>query len=131
MDYSILRREYMQAGLNREDLDDNPHQQFKNWFQSAINAKIDLPDAMCLATATKDAVPSARMVVLRGYSESGFVFYTDYSSQKGLELKANPVASLVFYWSPLDRQIRISGKVEQLAFEESEKYFHGRRSAAS
>ena len=78
-----LRREYTDAGLNEQDLDANPFNQFEQWFQEAIDAKIDLPDAMTLATATQDGIPSARIVLLRGHDERGFVFYTDYESQKG------------------------------------------------
>ncbi len=121
-----LRREYTYAGLDEGDLDANPLKQFEKWFQQAIDAKLDLPDAMTLATATKNGMPSARMVVLRGFDERGFVFYTDYDSQKGRELAENPNAALVFYWRELDRQIRIAGQVSTISHDESERYFQSR-----
>ena len=121
-----LRREYTDAGLDEQDLDANPFNQFDQWFQEAIEAKIDLPDAMTLATATKDGIPSARIVLLRGHDERGFVFYTDYESQKGKELAENPNAALVFYWRELDRQVRITGQVSTVSRENSYTYFQSR-----
>ena len=121
-----LRREYTDAGLNEQDLDANPFNQFDQWFQEAIDAKIDLPDAMTLATATKGGIPSARIVLLRGHDERGFVFYTDYESQKGKELAENPNAALVFYWRELDRQVRITGQVSKVSRENSYNYFRSR-----
>ena len=101
-------------------------EQFEKWFADAIAAKLDLPDAMTLATATPDGVPSARMVVLRGFDEKGFCFYTDYESQKGRELAENPHAALVFYWRELDRQVRSTGIVKKMSAEESDAYFANR-----
>ena len=121
-----LRREYADAGLDKRDLDTNPFNQFEQWFQEAIDAKIDLPDAMTLATAAKDGIPSARIVLLRGHDERGFVFYTDYESQKGKELAENPNAALVFYWRELDRQVRITGQVSKVSRENSYNYFQSR-----
>lgn len=121
-----LRREYTDAGLEERDLDANPFKQFEKWFQEAIDAKIDLPDAMTLATATQDGLPSARIVLLRGLDERGFVFYTDYESQKGKELAENPNAALVFYWRELDRQVRINGQVSKVSRENSYNYFQSR-----
>ena len=121
-----LRREYTNAGLDERDLDANPFRQFENWFQQAIDAEIDLPDAMTLATATRDGIPSARVVLLRGHDERGFVFYTDYESQKGKELAENPNAALVFYWRELDRQVRITGQVSKVSRENSNNYFQSR-----
>ena len=121
-----LRREYTDAGLNERDLDANPFNQFEKWFQDAVDAKIDLPDAMTLATATEDGIPSARIVLLRGHDERGFVFYTDYESQKGKELAENPNAALVFYWRELDRQVRITGRVSKVSRENSQNYFQSR-----
>lgn len=121
-----LRREYTDAGLDERDLDTNPFKQFERWFQEAIEAKIDLPDALTLATATKDGIPSARIVLLRGLDERGFVFYTDYESQKGQELAENPNAALVFYWRELDRQVRITGQVSKVSRENSNNYFQSR-----
>lgn len=122
-----LRREYQQyGGLTKTDAADNPFDQFEKWFDDAIEANIDLPDAMTLATATPDGIPSARMVVLRGLDRKGFCFYTDYDSQKGSELAANPHAAAVFYWRELDRQVRISGTIVKLTDTESDAYFASR-----
>lgn len=121
-----LRREYADTGLDERDVDANPFNQFETWFQEAIDAKIDLPDAMTLATATRDGMPSARIVLLRGLDERGFVFYTDYESQKGEELAENPNAALVFYWRELDRQVRITGQVSKVSRENSNNYFQTR-----
>ena len=121
-----LRREYTDTGLNEQDLEANPFKQFEKWFQDAVEAKIDLPDAMTLATATKDGIPSGRIVLLRGHDERGFVFYTDYESQKGKELAENPNAALVFYWRELDRQVRITGQVSKVSRENSNNYFQSR-----
>ena len=121
-----LRREYTDAGLDERDVDANPFRQFEKWFQEALDAKLDLPDAMTLATATRDGMPSARIVLLRGFDERGFVFYTDYESQKGEELAENPNAALVFYWRELDRQVRITGQVNKVSRENSNNYFQSR-----
>ncbi|HEX8184572.1 MAG TPA: pyridoxal 5'-phosphate synthase, partial [Blastocatellia bacterium] len=112
--------------LIESDVDPNPFKQFQQWFEQAEAAGSKLPNAMTLATATKEGVPSARMVLLKGFDERGFVFYTNYESQKAIELEVNPVASLNFYWSVLDRQVRITGHVGKTTREESEEYFHTR-----
>lgn len=121
-----LRREYNSDGLRKSNAADTPVEQFALWFQQAVDAKIDLPDAMTLATASKDGIPSARIVLLRGFDERGLVFFTDYQSQKGQELAENPRAALVFYWRELDRQVRVSGSVNTVSRRESEKYFRSR-----
>lgn len=121
-----LRREYSSDDLRESDVAENPFDQFELWFQQAVDAKIDLPDAMTLATASEDGMPSARIVLLRGFDERGLVFFTDYQSQKAQELAENPRAALVFYWRELDRQIRVSGSVNTVSREESEKYFRSR-----
>ena len=122
-----LRREYQPyTELTENSVTTNPLDQFETWFTDAINADIDLPDAMTLATATLAGIPAARMVVLRGFDSKGFCFYTDYDSQKGRELAANPLAALVFYWRELDRQVRIAGRVEKMTTEESDAYFASR-----
>ena len=126
MDANGLRREYNTVGLSEDDLAESPFEQFEQWFQQAVDAKIDLPDAMTLATATRDGMPSARIVLLRGFDERGLVFYTDYQSQKGQELAENPNAALVIYWRELDRQIRITGTVSTVSREASEEYFRSR-----
>ena len=121
-----LRREYTDTGLDERDLDVNPFKQFEKWFQEAIDTGIDLPDAMTLATATREGIPSARIVLLRGLDERGFVFYTDYESQKGREIAENPNAVIVFYWRELDRQVRITGQVSKVSRENSCNYFQSR-----
>ena len=126
METDELRREYNSDGLCESDAAESPLEQFELWFRQAVDANIDLPDAMTLATASKDGMPSARIVLLRGFDERGFVFYTDYESQKGQELAENPNAALVFYWRELDRQIRISGTIGTVSREASEKYFRSR-----
>ena len=112
--------------LIEDEVDPNPFKQFAIWFLNAENNVPVLPNAMTLATATKDGMPSARVVLLKGFDELGFVFYTNYESQKGRELDENPVASLCFYWSQLARQVRITGKVTRTTLTESEEYFHSR-----
>ena len=132
MDSSIadLRQNYTLAGLSETDLNSNPIEQFDIWFQQALNADLIEPNAMTLATATPDGKPTARIVLLKGVSERGFVFYTNYESQKGQQLIANPYAALVFLWDKLERQIRIEGKVEKLTESESAQYFHSRPKAS-
>jgi pyridoxamine 5'-phosphate oxidase len=125
-----LRQNYTLAGLSETDVAADPIQQFQVWFQQALDANLIEPNAMTLATATPDGKPTARIVLLKGISERGFVFYTNYESQKGQQLIANPYAALVFLWDKLERQVRIEGKVEQLQLEESEAYFHSRPRAS-
>src|SRR6185295_9436841 len=113
-------------GLHRRDLDPDPIKQFGNWFTAAIEAEIKDVNAMSLATASADGRPSVRIVLLKGFDPDGFVFFTNYESEKGHHLAANPHAALGFYWIELDRQIRISGPVTKTTREESERYFHSR-----
>lgn len=121
-----LRREYARARLDEADVSHDPLVEFARWFAEAQEAQLPDPNAMTLATATADGAPSARIVLLKGFDERGFVFYTDYRSRKGAELEANPRAALVFYWSELDRQVRITGGVALASREESERYFKSR-----
>lgn len=132
MDSSIadLRQNYTLAGLSEADLNADPIEQFNVWFQQALDADLLEPNAMTLATATPDGKPSARIVLLKGVNSQGFVFYTNYESQKGQQLIANPHAALVFLWDKLERQIRIEGRVAKLAAEESVEYFHSRPKAS-
>ena len=118
--------EHAGKGLRRSDLDPDPIKQFANWFTAAIEAGIRDVNAMSLATAGPDARPSVRIVLLKGFDQDGFVFFTNYESQKGQQLEANPYAALGFYWIELDRQIRISGKVEKTSRKESLTYFRSR-----
>lgn len=128
MNTDKLRREYRihKEHLLEQNVASDPFEQFERWFADAVNAKLDLPDAMTLATATPQGVPSARMVVLRGFDARGFCFYTDYGSQKGKELAENPNAAVVFYWRELDRQVRSTGIIEKMTSEESDAYFASR-----
>lgn len=112
--------------LIESNADPDPIKQFARWFREAEAAGVKLPNAMTLATATKDGAPSARMVLLKGFDNEGFVFFTNYESRKGRELDENPRAALVFYWTEFDRQVRITGSVEKVSREESEIYFHTR-----
>ena len=112
--------------LSEADLDQDPLRQFDTWFHAARKAGMRAPEAMALATATPDGAPSARMVLLKGADERGFVFFTSYESRKGSELEANPRAALLFYWEPLGRQVRVEGRVERASAEESDAYFASR-----
>jgi pyridoxamine 5'-phosphate oxidase len=125
-DPSASRYEHAGKGLRRSDLNSDPIKQFANWFTTAIEARIRDVNAMSLATTTTDCRPSVRIVLLKSFDQDGFVFFTNYESEKGKELKANPYAALGFYWIELDRQIRISGKVKKTSREESQAYFHSR-----
>ena len=116
----------IEQALDEKEVDSSPFKQFEIWFKQAEAVVPILPNAMTLATATKEGTPSARVVLLKDFDESGFVFYTNYDSAKGKELDENPVAALCFYWSELGRQIRISGTVTKTSREESEAYFHTR-----
>jgi pyridoxamine 5'-phosphate oxidase len=113
-------------GIDEKTIDRNPVAQFRRWFDDAVAAGLKLSEAMTLATATRDGYPSARLVLLKGVDDEGFVFYTNYSSAKARDLDSNPRAALVFYWSKLDRQVRIEGLVERTSREESQAYFKTR-----
>jgi pyridoxamine 5'-phosphate oxidase len=112
--------------LRRSDLDPDPLAQFAAWFAAAGEAGVPVPEATALATATPDGAPSARMVLLKGFDERGFVFFTSYVSRKARELAANPRAALLFHWQPLGRQVRIEGTVSLVSGEESDAYFRSR-----
>ena len=114
------------TGLSEEDVNPDPFKQFSVWLEDALAAKLPQPLGMALATATRDGRPSVRMVLLRGVSERGFCFFTNYESRKAKELQANPRAALVFYWAELDRQVRVEGTIERLSAEESDAYFQTR-----
>ncbi len=121
-----LRKEYALAGLSEADLAPEPFAQFDDWFAEALRAELSEPNAMTVATATRDGIPAARIVLLKSWDERGFVFYTNYEGQKGRELAENPQAALVFYWPEMERQIRIAGDVSRVAPEESDRYFDSR-----
>lgn len=126
MSIADLRREYARARLDEGNVSPDPIVEFARWFAQAEEARLPEPNAMALATSTLDGAPSVRMVLLKGYDERGFVFFTDFRSQKGIELERNPRAALVFYWGELERQVRISGTVTKTPAEESEAYFRTR-----
>jgi pyridoxamine 5'-phosphate oxidase len=113
-------------GLNETVVDADPFRQFQVWFSDAVAANLMQPNAMTLATASKDGKPSARIVLLKGFDKRGFVFYTNYESRKGQELAENPWAALVFLWVELQRQVRIEGQVEKCSAEDSDLYFQSR-----
>ena len=126
LDLAALRQDYALSSLTEESVDPNPIRQFERWFADAAAAQVPEPNAMTLATATRDGVPSARIVLLKGVDDRGFVFYTDYRSRKGVELTENPLAALTFLWKEIERQVRITGSVSRVSVEESEAYFRTR-----
>lgn len=128
MDKNIadLRKDYTLQGLSETEVDPNPFIQFKKWFDQTLSTQLLEPNAMTLATATKEGKPSARIVLLKDFDCRGFVFYTNYNSHKGQELAKNSLASLVFWWAELERQVRICGRVEKVSEKESDEYYHSR-----
>ncbi len=126
MSIDEIRERYSRSGLNETDLNPDPILQFERWFQDASNAGVFEPGAACLATAGRDADPSARMVLLKGVEERGFIFFTNYGSPKARDLAENPRAALVVAWVELARQVRISGSVQRISREESARYFESR-----
>jgi pyridoxamine 5'-phosphate oxidase len=126
MKLADLRQEYMRAGLAEADAHADPLVQFERWFRDAEAAGVPLANAMTLATVSPSGVPSARVVLLKGVEQGGFVFYTNYLSRKGRELTARPLACLVFLWSELERQVRVEGRVAAVAAEASDAYFDSR-----
>ena len=125
-DLSELRLSYEQGELHEAQVSDNPHLQFLNWFNHALAANLHEPYAMSLATANTQGRPHVRTVLLRGATEAGYDFYTNYDSQKGLDLLQNPFAELLFYWQSLERQVRIGGQVVKISEQESTNYYHKR-----
>ncbi|WP_017653461.1 pyridoxamine 5'-phosphate oxidase [Fortiea contorta] len=128
MDQTVadLRKDYTLQDFNEIDANPNPFNQFQTWFAQALAAQLLEPNAMTIATTTPDGKPSARMVLLKDFDERGFVFFTNYNSRKGQELAENPQAALVFWWAELERQVRITGRVEKTAENESDYYFDSR-----
>lgn len=116
----------MMEGLNEHEIDPDPISQFKVWFDDAIAAGLPMPDAMSLSTVTPDGRPTARMVLLKQADAEGFVFFTNYNSNKAKQLEINPYAALVFYWPLLERQVRVEGKVSKTPADESSAYFKTR-----
>jgi len=123
---ATLRKEYRNAILSEDEVQNDPLSQFALWFEQALEAHVPEPNAMVLATADKKGRPGARMVLLKGFDSDGFVFYTHYLSKKGQDLKENPYAALVFYWHDLERQVRIEGKIKRVRAKDSDLYFDSR-----
>lgn len=121
-----LRKDYSSQSLLETDVAKNPIDQFSKWWTEAINSQIPEPNAMTLATASVDGMPSARIVLLKGFDQNGFVFFTNYKSYKGVQLEENPKACLVFFWKELERQVRITGLVKKIEEKESDAYFISR-----
>ena len=118
-----LRKEYKQQTLSEKEADPNPIKQFEKWWGEAIKIQAEEANAMTLATCDGKGYPSARIVLLKGFSEEGFIFFTNYESRKGIELQQNPHACLVFFWKELERQVRIEGEVKKISAAESDEYF--------
>ena len=125
-DLAALRKDYALSSLSEADVDPDPVRQFDRWFADALTAQVLEPNAMTLATASRDGVPSARIVLLKGVDANGFVFFTDYRSRKGAELSENPLAALTFLWKEIERQVRVSGAVSRVSAAESESYYRSR-----
>jgi pyridoxamine 5'-phosphate oxidase len=126
IDYDKLRREYRHVCLDENTMDADPIIEFDRWFQQAIDLKLELPNAMVLATVNAAGKPAARYVLLKSFDQEGFVFFTHSVSGKGQQLAANPHAALVFYWSPIHRQVRVEGSVEQVSDSDADEYFASR-----
>ena len=125
-DLQNLREEYTRAGLYESDVNPDPIEQFRKWFDEALSANLHEPNAMTLATTTPDGCPSARIVLLKGYDERGFVFYTNHEGRKARELEENPRCALVFYWGEFERQVRVEGQASRVSKEESDAYYASR-----
>ena len=125
-DVTQLRREYVSQGIADNTLAADPFKQFTEWFDVACKVRPDDATSMTLATANKQGMPSARIVLLKHFDANGFAWYTDYESQKGKQLQENPQAEILFYWYGLERQIRIQGRVEKLTVDQADIYFHQR-----
>lgn len=125
-----IRKEYSQQSLSENDVETDPILQFKKWWEHVLAAGVEEPNAMTLATSSMEAVPSARIVLLKDFSEKGFKFFTNYNSYKGQQLSENPKACLVFFWKELERQVRVTGLVFKLSSVESDEYFNSRPEAS-
>jgi pyridoxamine 5'-phosphate oxidase len=121
-----IRKDYKLASLEEADVAANPIDQFTRWWNEAVASQIDEVNAMTLATVNAAGVPAARIVLLKGYNPNGFIFFTNYESDKGKNLAQNPNAAIVFFWKELERQIRIEGTVQKVSAEESDRYFNSR-----
>ncbi|MEY4053218.1 MAG: pyridoxamine 5-phosphate oxidase [Bacteroidota bacterium] len=125
-----IRKDYKLASLDEADVASNPIDQFTRWWNEAVSSQIDEVNAMTLATANAAGTPSARIVLLKGYDANGFVFFTNYESDKAKNLAQNPKAAIIFFWKELERQIRIEGTVEKVSAADSDRYFNSRPAAS-
>ena len=124
---SEIRQEYTKFSLDITDVNSSPFHQFKDWFEIAIKSNLFYdPTAFNLSTCGKDMMPSSRIVLLKSFDENGFQFFTNYTSEKGNDLEENPNAAMLFFWDKLERQVRITGSVEKLSANDSDKYFNSR-----
>src|SRR5688500_10934024 len=121
-----IRQEYSKKKLTETRAEPNPYKQFAKWWKQALRSAIVEPNAMTLATASADGMPSARIVLLKEFNPDGFVFFTNYNSFKGQQLEENPRACLVFFWKEVERQVRLTGLVEKISAGESDEYFYSR-----
>ncbi len=121
-----LRKEYRLQKLIVDEVLTNPFQQFQNWFEQALQSKVNEPNATCFSSADKNGRPSSRMVLLKKFDNKGFIFFTNYKSRKGNQLDDNPHGAMLFFWAELERQIRIEGQIIKISPEESDEYFFQR-----
>lgn len=125
-DIASIRRDYQLATLDESSTSAHPMSQFEHWWEEVIASNIDEVNAFVLSTIDAHRAPASRVVLLKGYIPEGFIFFTNYDSQKGLEMEAHPVVAMNFFWKELERQVRITGSVQKIASSESEAYFHSR-----
>lgn len=125
-DIASIRTDYLLKTLSEDEVAASPIGQFTTWWDEAVKSEVEEVNAMTLATATPDGIPSARIVLLKSYDEKGFEFFTNYNSQKGREITENPRVALVFFWKELQRQVRIEGTIQKTTVSESDNYFHSR-----
>lgn len=126
MSITDLRKDYTLASLTKADIAADPIEQFSRWFDQALQAQVVEPNAMSVATVGADGRPSSRVMLLKGFDQRGFTWFTSYDSRKGRELSGNPFAALLFHWSALERQVHIEGRVERVSSAESDEYFYSR-----
>ncbi len=124
MSLAELRREYTRASLSEDQVADNPVAQFAKWFDEALQCEVPEPNAMSVSTVSAAGRPSSRILLLKDFDDRGFTWYTNYESRKGAELQHNPHAALLFFWQPLERQVRLEGSVERVSAEEADAYFN-------